>query len=1318
MNAARTTHIGVLVAAVFNETDPDRRIEQHYGGVGGRVCMTLWDTGCSHNLVTPEFADELVQAGSAVRRRCAPLPLQHGAGEDGEDGSRGVTSAAPATTYIIADVLLCHKGRTYQHHGVRFYVYGGTLPDVILSKGLLNDIKCLEDPGHKLLDWQVSVEDEARLRGLVERASVQAYFCFDDVAVFNHTAGRAESVDVNKLLEEMNVQRERLRERVSKPVSPQAEAAVAAVIDQFPENFRPPGSDPCKLGVFRIKLKDGTKCHVALPRRTSPLVLDEMRRQVMQMELDGVAEKCEGHPQSVYAVVMVRHPTKPGLRFCLDARPLNENTLLMPYQVPEIQESLDELAGYKYYCSFDLTAYFTQFDLAEECRDMTAFLVPGDKDHAPQIWRFKRMVFGLVNGSFYAQKQLQEALATFPGCQGIKNFIDDCCIGANTVQVLCEKVKNFMLFCKHYNLRLKREKVKLAVGAIRHLGFILSEEGKSLDPARVDSLVNMKTPDNFKALKSLLGSFAFVRGWLADASSTCAPLTDLLSTAAKKRGWHWGPEQDRALKELKVAVQIAPVLMQPDFSLPFNISVDASDLGVGAVLWQMRQGPDGVLRPAAISYASRRFSERERAWPIGERECFACRYGFEKFASYITQHPDVTLYCDHHNMQHMWACASAKITRWRMYLEQFRPFKIVHVAGAAPNQAVADSLSRLHLHNLAEVKTDNLSDEESRLAEAGEGGDDAAMLQHTTAGEFFRHFENAARVNKARPSKTNPKQVALVEEEKENVGACLDAVDQADRIIVKTYLDVDDRALHRTLERAVDVAEAEGNAAANAECQTSADDFEQARRAAKGFYPNRRIIQKVHDESHPSVATTWARVQRVCNFPPGTKYQSAKDEVQRYCDSCIVCQKLKPAREKLEKRAGSIKRRPFTEYAFDVIVLSEADANGYRYILTVIDSFSQAVELFPLKDASATEVTCALNDVMCRWTRPHSLRCDNAKAFTSAVCRKLCEKARVALHLIAPYAHNSNGIVENANRRVEYLLRALILEQRLGPVSKQNWAQLLPNVRGILNSRLITRYGCTPNELLYGATTQRSLPFEDEPWMDIPETASVVGPAEAAAEVTLQKWRENHQILLDTCEKLQDQWLGELLTNPNGDDLDALVPGDTVLIRMNERKHDKLQAPWAGPYLVVCRQDVDAGHPKLCLQHIATKDVGYFALSDVKRCNLDQYANVEAVLPVAALDNFEYSVAEVLDHRPKERRTGKGRRAPKKDFEFLVLWADLPEDESNPSWEPWSNTSLRTCEAYQQYCAKPEVIQLLGADFCVKEDDDAQAAVPGKRKRS
>jgi hypothetical protein len=162
------------------------------------------------------------------------------------------------------------------------------------------------------------------------------------------------------------------------------------------------------------------------------------------------------------------------------------------------------------------------------------------------------------------------------------------------------------------------------------------------------------------------------------------------------------------------------------------------------------------------------------------------------------------------------------------------------------------------------------------------------------------------------------------------------------------------------LVRAVEEPEVELKSnSADTECQTNADDFEQAKRVLKGLYPHRRFIEKVHNETHPSIATTWARVQRACNFPPGKKYQDAKDEVVRFCKSCIVCQKLKPARERLEQRAGSIKRRPFTEYAFDVIVLSEPDVNGNRYILTVIDSFTPRSTVVSLWEITGG-VTCQL----------------------------------------------------------------------------------------------------------------------------------------------------------------------------------------------------------------------------------------------------------------------------------------------------------------------------------------------------------------------
>jgi hypothetical protein len=54
-----------------------------------------------------------------------------------------------------------------------------------------------------------------------------------------------------------------------------------------------------------------------------------------------------------------------------------------------------------------------------------------------------------------------------------------------------------------------------------------------------------------------------------------------------------------------------------------------------------------------------------------------------------------------------------------------------------------------------------------------------------------------------------------------------------------------------------------------------------------------------------------------------------------------------------------------------------------------------------------------------------------------------------------------------------------------------------------------------------------------------------------------------------------------------------------------------------------------------------------------------------------------------------------------------VLWAGLPlEEGENPSWESWSNTSLRSCEAYRNYCQSPEVVAKLGADFYAGEADE------------
>jgi hypothetical protein len=159
-----------------------------------------------------------------------------------------------------------------------------------------------------------------------------------------------------------------------------------------------------------------------------------------------------------------------------------------------------------------------------------------------------------------------------------------------------------------------------------------------------------------------------------------------------------------------------------------------------------------------------------------------------------------------------------------------------------------------------------------------------------------------------------------------------------------------------------------------------------------------------------------------------------------------------------------------------------------------------------------------------------------------------------------------------------------------------------------------------------------------------------------------------------------------------------------VLLKMDERPHVKDQAPWAGPYEVLEQPDHDPLAPMVLAQHIATKAVGKFNVSMLKRCYLSHLQSLEDAIAVAAKDNFEYVVEAVLAHRPDGPRKPRGGRAkPKSQYEFQVLWKDYPQGEDNPSWEPWENVSLRQSEPFKIYCARPDVVALLGADFVAEE---------------
>jgi hypothetical protein len=521
---------------------------------------------------------------------------------------------------------------------------------------------------------------------------------------------------------------------------------------------------------------------------------------------------------------------------------------------------------------------------------------------------------------------------------------------------------------------------------------------------------------------------------------------------------------------------------------------------------------------------------------------------------------------------------------------------------------------------------------------------------------------------------------------------------------------------------AVACTTAKENARANpaVATETNTEDLRRAALKAKGGFDHQALLKLCHDHTHPCFTITWKRMVQATGVQPGKDENNMRAECKRYCDTCLVCQKLKPAKERVSAKLGIIRSKPFAQLAFDLIVLSGSeDAEGHRYILVVVDSFTHAVELFPLKRATADAVVAALHDVLSRFHKPYEVRCDNAKQFTAAVVQKLLKMACIRQHTTPPYSHWTNGQVENANRRIMSILRAMILDQRLGPLTEQRWSLLCPAVRKIINSRMVWRYGCTPDDLIYVAADGEASIFADEPWM-----AALRVKDDSPFNKTIDDLKRQHMALIETCEELLDGEIARLSTANASllQDIENLSPGDYVLVDSRERPHKKIASPWFGPYLVIDQcLDVDGARPVVLLQHLATKEVELFHVSMCKRVDLDHFDHIEEVVKYAALDVWEYEMEAILDHEPKGPRTfrsGNKRITRRKDeYSFSVLWKDLPRDDTNPSWEAWENESMRQSHLFQEYCRRPEVMKELGVNFALSDAEEEEETTSNKRRR-
>ncbi|XP_073711556.1 flavin-containing monooxygenase 5-like [Misgurnus anguillicaudatus] len=158
----------------------------------------------------------------------------------------------------------------------------------------------------------------------------------------------------------------------------------------------------------------------------------------------------------------------------------------------------------------------------------------------------------------------------------------------------------------------------------KYSGHIISTEGVRMDPEKVKAVVDWPSQESHKALQIFLGFANFYRRFIRNFSQLAAPLTALTSPSLT---FGWSDATESAFATLKSCFVSAPILVTPDRSRQFIVEVDASEVGVGAVLSQ-RASSDERVHPCA--YFSHRLSPAEDNYDIGNRELLAVKLALEE----------------------------------------------------------------------------------------------------------------------------------------------------------------------------------------------------------------------------------------------------------------------------------------------------------------------------------------------------------------------------------------------------------------------------------------------------------------------------------------------------------------------------------------------------------------------------------------------------------------------------------------------------------------------------------------------------------------
>ena len=771
--------------------------------------------------------------------------------------------------------------------------------------------------------------------------------------------------------------------------------------------------------------------------------------------------------KSPYSSPIVAVRKKDGsLRLCCDFRGVNSKTIPDSHPLPRIQDALDSLYGKRWFSLLDQSNAYHQAYIHPNSRHITAFVTPWG------LYEWVRIPFGLMNAPAQFQRFMESCM------EGLRDecvlpYLDDLLIYSDNFEDHVQHLQRVFERLRDHGVKLNPKKCELFKHEVKYLGRIVTPAGYHMDPGNseaVTDLLNNK-PQTVGQLRKVLGFLGYFRSFVQDYASIASPLYALLEKSESSEGIksnnkenkslrnirdikrdvkskvvpssskiEWADHHQSALKSLINAIISEQVLCYPNFSEPFILHTDASQKGLGAILYQKQYGELKV-----ISYASRSLTAAEKNYHSSKLEFLALKWAVtEKFRPYLYYASHVDVFTDNNPLTYITTTAKLSATGQR-WVNELAEYKLSLHYRSGKQNIDADFLSRYPL-NLEALISDcdyTMGVEEHRNIMDGTKVDlvpaniniiylkgimDKVITSNSSLDAFSCYQAQLAdvNINKVINYVRNGTRPSRKDRKGEEV--------EVKKLMFewsKLFLNKKGVLCRRTQHRSQVVVP---------------------------FALRDLVYRELHTNMGHIGADKVVQLARERFFWP----YMAKDIEHFVMKKCTCLIQRKPNVTTKAPMQSITSSAPLEILSLDFVHL-ETSSGGYQYILTVVDHFTRYVQAYATKNRSAkTAANVLYNEYIPRFGIPESILHDQGKEFENNLFKELNQLCGINNLRTTPYHPMCNGQCERMNATILSMLRTLEESQ------KSRWKDHLNKVVHAYNCSRNATTGFSPYYLLFG----------------------------------------------------------------------------------------------------------------------------------------------------------------------------------------------------------------------------------------------------------